>query len=127
MPLSVTINRTNSLLLATRKVTFRSGLSTACQACLKAALDKHSTLGIPVKGGRKKTLLIYAWNDFGEGGIVAPTKGETEMKLEAVRQVLIPENLGSAEESLDNLVWPLGVIHGFATPDPPPGECRLYA
>jgi hypothetical protein len=31
---------------------------------VKAALDKHSKLGIPVKGGRKKMLLIYAWNEF---------------------------------------------------------------
>jgi hypothetical protein len=32
-------------------------------------------------------LLIYAWNEFGEGGIVAPTRGENGMKLEAVRNV----------------------------------------
>jgi hypothetical protein len=54
---------------------------------VKAALDKYPRLGIPVKDGRKKMLLIYAWNEFGEGGIVAPTKGEKEMKLEAVREV----------------------------------------
>ena len=30
-------------------------------------------------------LLIYAWNEFGEGGIVAPTRGEKEMKLDAIR------------------------------------------
>lgn len=28
---------------------------------------------------------IYAWNEFGEGGIVAPTLGEGWMKLEAIR------------------------------------------
>ncbi len=54
---------------------------------VKAALDKYPKLGIPVQGGRKKMLLIYAWNEFGEGGIVAPTRGEKEMKLEAVRNV----------------------------------------
>ncbi len=32
-------------------------------------------------------LLIYAWNEFGEGGILAPTAGEKEMKLEVVREV----------------------------------------
>ena len=32
-------------------------------------------------------LLIYAWNEFGEGGIMAPTQGEKEMKPEAVREV----------------------------------------
>jgi hypothetical protein len=53
----------------------------------KAALDKYPRLGIPVKGGRKKMLLIYAWNEYGEGGIVAPTRGEKEMKLEVVRKV----------------------------------------
>lgn len=54
---------------------------------VKAALDTHAKLGIPVKGGRAKMLLIYAWNEFGEGGIVAPTKGEKAMKLEAIASV----------------------------------------
>jgi hypothetical protein len=53
----------------------------------KDALDKSPNLGIPVNGGRKKMLLIYAWNEFGEGGIMAPTRGEKEMKLEAVREI----------------------------------------
>lgn len=53
----------------------------------KAVLDKYPKLGIPLKAGRKKMLLIYAWNEFGEGGIVAPTKGEMEMKLEALSEV----------------------------------------
>ena len=54
---------------------------------VKVALDLHPNLGIPAGPGRKKMLLIYAWNEFGEGGIVAPTRGEMEMKLEAVREV----------------------------------------
>jgi hypothetical protein len=54
---------------------------------VKAALDKYPNLGIPAKDGRKKMLLIYAWNEFGEGGIVAPTEGGKEMKLEAIREV----------------------------------------
>jgi len=53
----------------------------------KAALDQHSKLEIPANGGRKKMLLIYAWNEFGEGGIVAPTGAEKEMKLEAIASV----------------------------------------
>jgi hypothetical protein len=57
----------------------------------KAVLDKYPNLGIPIKGGRQKMLLIYAWNEFGEGGIVAPTRGEKDMKLEAVSQVLAGE------------------------------------
>ena len=32
---------------------------------------------------------VYAWNEFGEGGIVAPTRGENEMKLEAIRDVFV--------------------------------------
>jgi hypothetical protein len=32
--------------------------------------------------------LIYAWNEFGEGGIVAPTRGDGYMKLETIRGVL---------------------------------------
>ena len=51
------------------------------------ALEKYPKLGIGVEGGRKKVLLIYAWNEFGEGGIMAPTRGEKEMKLESVREV----------------------------------------
>jgi hypothetical protein len=31
--------------------------------------------------------LIYAWNEYGEGGIVAPTRGEKEMKLEAIASI----------------------------------------
>jgi hypothetical protein len=54
---------------------------------VKSALDSHPDLGIPVKGGRQKAFLIYAWNEFGEGGIVAPTRGEKDMKLEAIREV----------------------------------------
>jgi hypothetical protein len=54
---------------------------------VKAALDKYPQLGIPVNSGTKKMLLIYAWNEFGEGGIVVPTHGDREMKLEAVRDV----------------------------------------
>jgi hypothetical protein len=34
---------------------------------------------------------IYAWNEFGEGGIVAPTRGEQSMKLEAIRAVFGPD------------------------------------
>ena len=30
---------------------------------------------------------IYAWNEFGEGGILAPTVGDQESKLEAVQKV----------------------------------------
>ena len=34
-----------------------------------------------------KALTIYAWNEYGEGGIVSPTRGESWMKLEAIKTV----------------------------------------
>ena len=54
---------------------------------VKSALDKHPKLGIPDGKGCRKMLLIYAWNEFGEGGIMAPTRGERDMKLEGIREV----------------------------------------
>jgi hypothetical protein len=54
---------------------------------VKATLDKYPRLGIPDQGGRKKMFLIYAWNEYGEGGIVAPARGEQSMKLEAIASV----------------------------------------
>ena len=60
---------------------------------VKRSLDMYPHLGIPTKnGGRVKMLLIYAWNEFGEGGIVAPTRGEGTMKLEAIREVFGKKN-----------------------------------
>jgi hypothetical protein len=40
-------------------------------------------------GGRttQKAFTIYAWNEFGEGGIVAPTQGSGTMMLEAINEV----------------------------------------
>lgn len=54
---------------------------------VKDALQKHDCLGYPQIGGRQKAVLIYAWNEYGEGGIVAPTRGEGYMKLEILREV----------------------------------------
>ncbi len=55
---------------------------------VKAALDAEPRLGVPTKaGGRQKMLLIYAWNEFGEGGFIAPNRGEGTMKLECIREV----------------------------------------
>lgn len=51
-------------------------------------LDANPRFGLPLPGGgRQKLFTIYAWNEFGEGGIVAPTKGEGMMKLEAIERV----------------------------------------
>ena len=35
----------------------------------------------------QKAFTIYAWNEFGEGGIVAPTQGEETMKLDVLHGV----------------------------------------
>ena len=55
---------------------------------LKQSLTKHPTLGLPRKDGTtQKAFTIYAWNEFGEGGIVAPTQGSGTMMLDAIHEV----------------------------------------
>lgn len=45
-----------------------------------------SRFGFPkADGSVVKAITIFAWNEFGEGGIIAPTSGEGYMKLEAIR------------------------------------------
>ena len=61
---------------------------TAALKRVKTALELHPKLGIPNDGGSEKMLLMYAWNEFGEGGMMAPTRGEKAMQLEAVCEVL---------------------------------------
>ncbi|MBN2376496.1 MAG: glycoside hydrolase family 99-like domain-containing protein [Sedimentisphaerales bacterium] len=57
---------------------------------LKSAIswmDKH-----PEQATAERIALIYAWNEFGEGGYIAPTKGDPEGKyLAALRSVLANE------------------------------------
>jgi hypothetical protein len=49
-------------------------------------LNSCEKMGLPLPdGGRQKAFSIYAWNEFGEGGFVAPTKGEKYMKLEVIK------------------------------------------
>ena len=50
---------------------------------VKRDLAETPTLGLP----GQKAFTIYAWNEYGEGGIVAPTRGDGSMKLEAIREV----------------------------------------
>lgn len=60
---------------------------------VRAALDKYPNLGYPKPdGSRQKAFVIYAWNEFGEGGYVAPTRGEDYMKLEVIREVFKAAN-----------------------------------
>ncbi|MCL5283336.1 MAG: hypothetical protein M1330_01280 [Armatimonadetes bacterium] len=55
---------------------------------VKRALDRYPRLGVPLPdGGRQKMFLIYAWNEFGEGGIVAPTQGYDDIKLKGIERV----------------------------------------
>jgi hypothetical protein len=55
---------------------------------VKLALDTYSQLGVPTSdGGRQKILLIYCWNEFGEGGIAAPTHGRDELMLQGIQKV----------------------------------------
>lgn len=57
----------------------------------KTAMDNDPQLTMPTgHEKRQKMLLIYAWNEFGEGGIVAPTRGDQYMKLEVIREVFAP-------------------------------------
>ena len=45
-------------------------------------------LGIPLPdGSTQKAFTIYAWNEFGEGSYVAPTQGESYMKLEGIKKI----------------------------------------
>jgi hypothetical protein len=56
----------------------------------RIATDLQNTpnLGIPLPDGSlQKAFTIYAWNEFGEGGYIAPTQGQQYMKLEAIRHV----------------------------------------
>ena len=55
---------------------------------MKQTLARHRSLGLPKRDGTmQKAFTIYAWNEFGEGGIVAPTKGRETMMLEAIDEV----------------------------------------
>lgn len=55
---------------------------------IKNDLDHYPNLKVPDGSGGQKMFSIYAWNEFGEGGIIAPTLGENHMKLEAIKKIL---------------------------------------
>lgn len=49
-------------------------------------MDEH-----PGQTTAERLVLIYAWNEYGEGGYIAPTKGDPEGKyLKAMRSVIVP-------------------------------------
>ena len=45
----------------------------------------------PDRTTKERIVLVYAWNEFGEGGYLAPTKGDPEAKyLRALKEVVFP-------------------------------------
>ncbi len=55
---------------------------------IKCDLLAFPGLGFPKKDGSiQKAFTIFAWNEFGEGGYVAPTVGDQYMKLEEIEKV----------------------------------------
>ena len=51
-------------------------------------LENLSNMGLQLGDGvRQKLFTIYAWNEYGEGGFVAPTQGDQYMKLEGIKEV----------------------------------------
>ncbi len=55
---------------------------------MKDDFERYPSLGLPLpNGGTQKAFTIYAWNEFGEGGFLAPTAADKAMKLEAIRDV----------------------------------------
>lgn len=55
---------------------------------MKKALSQHPSLGLPNKdGSTRKAFTIYAWNEFGEGGIVAPSRERGHLMLQCIRDV----------------------------------------
>lgn len=55
---------------------------------MKEDLLNLPNLGLPLPDGSIQPMFsCYAWNEFGEGGYIAPTAGEGYMKLEAIREV----------------------------------------
>jgi hypothetical protein len=59
----------------------------AALQALQADLNQ-GRLGFPGTDGKiQPAVTIYCWNEFGEGGIIAPTRGQQYMKLEVIREV----------------------------------------
>ena len=46
--------------------------------------------GLPLPDGSiQPAFTCYAWNEFGAGGIIAPTQGDQFMKLAGIRGVFV--------------------------------------
>ncbi|MHB8902473.1 MAG: glycoside hydrolase family 71/99 protein, partial [Thermoguttaceae bacterium] len=65
---------------------------------IQADIARYPRLGLPRRDGScQPAFTIYAWNEFGEGGIVAPTQGDGQMKLQAIQEVFA--NQAKAQET----------------------------
>jgi len=62
----------------TNKEAWRNALQS-----MKESLAENAALGLP----GQPAFTIYAWNEFGEGGFVAPTQGDGYIKLESIAEV----------------------------------------
>lgn len=51
-------------------------------------IRQNPMLGIPRGNGRLEAFSVYAWNEFGEGGYLAPTLVEYDAKLKGLKQAL---------------------------------------
>jgi hypothetical protein len=61
------------------------------RAVVDQSQDPRNRFGWPdvtAPGGFQPAFEIYAWNEFAEGGILAPTVGQGYMKLRTVAKVL---------------------------------------
>jgi hypothetical protein len=53
----------------------------------KAFVDDHSSMQLPSSTGGQRMVVIYAWNEIGEGGILIPNKDEGDTYLQQVGEV----------------------------------------
>ena len=57
-------------------------------------MDQH-----PEQTTKERLVLVYAWNEFGEGGYIAPTRGDPDgLYLKALRSVILREGGNSARQ-----------------------------
>ncbi len=84
------------------------------QAALKSVkltLELHEALGLPTPQGRQRLFLIYAWNEYAEGGVIAPTHGDGTMKLQTIKEVFGVHHVGEGTDA----VYP---VKDDRTPEP---------
>jgi hypothetical protein len=91
-------------------------------AHLQAAIDWLNAH--PDKATPEKLIMIYAWNEFGEGGYIAPTLGDPEgLYLDAIKSVVLVPEADIAPVGGDGSVnyfdWGLFASAWQSTSDPP--------